>query len=541
MSIFRNFPYSNFHEMNMDWIINKVKQLSEEWEHFHVDVIENIKNEVNTWLDDHPEATTTVEDGSLTAAKFTNDLQLHTLKDYVTPEMFGAVGDGVTDDSNALGTALNQGKPCYLSGTYILTQALTTDAPIIFGNGEIIANSGITYMITTFDSIIVSGIKFNSNDIGRGCIQVMDGHHAIVKDCLFTGYSATHGHELTDSLLIFSGVRTSFVDNCVFEDSGYDYGTNPDTLNRCLTHQYSLSQDAGKCFVTNCRFNHVNQAIVSTGNIEIANCSFTDISDNCFYLFGSALITNCDIIGDDEGAIIANGNYQFVNCYFRTGSISISINGNTDNLLVSNCRFDNEGHAIFSSRDNAYTIGTCKFNNCYFGMSGTLTTGYGSPIACLNVSTLYLFDNCIFDYNVVTNIIYNISNVKVIASNCIFKCTTATRLINNNLTAAFIFCDTSGVSLSTDLRTGIFTALPNQDANYQSACVVTKTARVLNISFSIKEGILTTSDIYVDLPKISSQKQVTTDKGNVFNYKVDGKIRLVTYAAPEDINAVINW
>ena len=31
MGIFRQFPYSDFHEMNMDEIIKIVKELAEEW------------------------------------------------------------------------------------------------------------------------------------------------------------------------------------------------------------------------------------------------------------------------------------------------------------------------------------------------------------------------------------------------------------------------------------------------------------------------------------------------------------------------------
>lgn len=35
---------------------------------------ETIESSVDSWLDDHPEATTTVEDGSITAAKLNDDL-----------------------------------------------------------------------------------------------------------------------------------------------------------------------------------------------------------------------------------------------------------------------------------------------------------------------------------------------------------------------------------------------------------------------------------------------------------------------------------
>lgn len=67
---------------------------------------DSIDKAVATWLDEHPEVTTTVQDGSLTEAKFSDALKLKTIKDYVTPEMFGAVGDGVVDDTAAIQAAL---------------------------------------------------------------------------------------------------------------------------------------------------------------------------------------------------------------------------------------------------------------------------------------------------------------------------------------------------------------------------------------------------------------------------------------------------
>ena len=62
---------------------------------------QKIAEKINDWLEEHPEATTTVEDGAITEAKLSDELKIKTIKDYVTPEMFGAVGDGVTDDTQA--------------------------------------------------------------------------------------------------------------------------------------------------------------------------------------------------------------------------------------------------------------------------------------------------------------------------------------------------------------------------------------------------------------------------------------------------------
>ena len=85
MGIFRQFPYTNFHDLNTDWLINKVQDMLNEMftrlgivekkvDDFIIDTESLIKEEVDTWLDEHPEATTTVQDGSLTREKFTPEL-----------------------------------------------------------------------------------------------------------------------------------------------------------------------------------------------------------------------------------------------------------------------------------------------------------------------------------------------------------------------------------------------------------------------------------------------------------------------------------
>lgn len=77
---------------------------STEWADYGLPTDAQTAQAINDWLDAHPEATTTVQDQSLDYKKIING----TLG-FVTPEMYGAKGDGVTDDTQAIRDAVNSG------------------------------------------------------------------------------------------------------------------------------------------------------------------------------------------------------------------------------------------------------------------------------------------------------------------------------------------------------------------------------------------------------------------------------------------------
>ena len=80
-----NYPYTDFHELNTDWILAQIHWLTEKVNNFN----KNFKEIIDQWLDDHPEATTTIQDGSITPAKMnesfwqeTDDLYIRNAADF---------------------------------------------------------------------------------------------------------------------------------------------------------------------------------------------------------------------------------------------------------------------------------------------------------------------------------------------------------------------------------------------------------------------------------------------------------------------------
>ena len=141
MGIFRQFPYTNFHEMNLDWVIQKINEMIEnifkinkKVDDFIIETEPTIRDEVDKWLDEHPEATTTVEDHSLSYEKLING----TMK-YVFPQMFGADGTGENDDTTAFSEMFDKVtndncKVIIPKGFYNISNPIFSDDSIVLYN-----------------------------------------------------------------------------------------------------------------------------------------------------------------------------------------------------------------------------------------------------------------------------------------------------------------------------------------------------------------------------------------------------------------------
>lgn len=97
---------------------------------------EQAKEAIDAWLDAHPEATTTVQDNTISTSKLIDEavtqdkISLDFIpwiyKDHVIPEMYGAAGNGTTDDSAAFQSCIDSGRPIYIPNrTYYIASPIT--------------------------------------------------------------------------------------------------------------------------------------------------------------------------------------------------------------------------------------------------------------------------------------------------------------------------------------------------------------------------------------------------------------------------------
>lgn len=104
MSIFDgNMPYTNLHELNLDWVMKQLK-------------------EVSSKTDDIDEQVEKAKEYSENTEEIYN-----AIKDlFVTPQMYGAKGDGVEDDTNAFAEAIQSNKTVFIpEGKYLIKGTLT--------------------------------------------------------------------------------------------------------------------------------------------------------------------------------------------------------------------------------------------------------------------------------------------------------------------------------------------------------------------------------------------------------------------------------
>nr|DAR35559.1 MAG TPA: tailspike protein [Caudoviricetes sp.] len=376
----------------------RAKDGNVEWVEQGLPTDEQTANAVKDWLDEHPEATTTVQDRSLTIDK----MVIGTLG-YVTPEMFGAVGDGLTDDSDSIKNSIlfasSHNVPLlFLQKRYFVSKEihLSNQSGIeIYGDG-----------LAMYDLIYTLPCIINNNEFNGDNIFKFDNCGSVhIKGLSLQGTSATKNG-------IYIGTNTAlFIENCNISNFNVGlYLFYPSSINKfynnnighCHCGIYGLSvgdsQFVGN-YINGCGFDDASEDpfkgtgiylglgsshnLISGGKIEYnAKGVFIHASSGIIISdinFDHNSFSHIVVTGDRIDNFIDSKNIGIYSNYFRSGgleeyrchimtksqlgNVELSIVGNTFIKEKSNEESEESGNygpkdAVFRYRsgDNGFTL-----------------------------------------------------------------------------------------------------------------------------------------------------------------------------------------
>lgn len=304
-------------------LAEKIDKLNEGGLNLKDDVI---AADVSNWLDEHPEATTTVQNGAITETKINAEFLPYITNSYITPQMFGAKGDGISDDTDNIKATI--------------TYARDKKSVIVFPAG----NYGISEPLD---------VNFDIKIIGENAfiIPLKDMTHFIginTTEKTNSGYIFGLGFSAGDTFSVTTGIKISYVANFrlhglkIFNTTvGIDYIKGYELLvDSCLIRTSIPSEDSiGMDIKTS--DSHFSNIIIINYHVGI----YDEYGGN-FYDKIHAWIANTAIVKNSI-YFRANGSAYISQCFNDTYETAIYINGK-QNVVVSEFRNFYNGNYINS-------------------------------------------------------------------------------------------------------------------------------------------------------------------------------------------------
>lgn len=328
-----------------------------------------IAENVTDWLDAHPEATTTVQDDSLTTEKYKNGsvteakladaLKLKVINNYVTPEMFGAVGDGVANDIEAF-QSLNSRTAIILREN--ATYYIETDKAYIFNSDKVIVGNGATIKVL-FKGSSTPRMFYSTN-----------GAKFYVENCTFI-------------VSVAEGTSRSRVFDCI---SGTVFLENVyATINKVPSTEKLSFAEVNKLIVRDCNIVNNSECATDGGTLWAKGTDSELLIENSYVSgnhndevianYGSGKlrteINNCKIITSSKMTIrslsdtnaISNAKLSDCDITYTENVMALDIGGkSTNNVELYHCTFHGDVLYILETSTFSENSITCYVNDCNF-------------------------------------------------------------------------------------------------------------------------------------------------------------------------------
>ncbi len=321
---------------------------------------------------------------------------------FVTPEMFGAVGDGLTDDSTAFQDAVNAGFVVVAKANYLINHVNITKPVYITGGGTIeLENANgagpneLAFNITAdcyIDDLIFHGIVYEGNVVPNtreSTIKATNCDVISITNCKFDGcgfhYSDNGGALWTRNVAV---LRANDVKKVVFTDNTIT-GCRNEFLQVCPTDTATSALNPSVEFSRNRIIDNIYGHSINLFAFDV------QIHDNYYYNYqygGSVyniMAEKCDVSGDYFDSCTCDSVYD--------GSEGLLFH--ITDLNISNVHYKGACRVFCLTSSNKINI-----NHCNIQCSGLIMNDWGTksdsivPGILMNTS-LKLHSNCIIKDN----------------------------------------------------------------------------------------------------------------------------------------------
>lgn len=281
------------------------------------------------------------------------------LRDTVSVKDFGAVGDGVADDTAAIQAAIISGKQVFFpSGTYLCNVYMGNT--ILFGEGSILS------IIKPYNTAVAAVTVVQSTPYWSSQKEI--------RNIGFAGIGTRLGVGVAFGITDITAINYA---------SGY---TSDNPNNATGTYGFPYIQTAQSVKFYGCRFSNLNKGVSwSAGNIgsELYSCSFFDckygaymldnkgggapMQSGCKSFYGGEMNT-CDVAVYSNNQLVTNGQIKFDSVIFEQNKIAFYFYETNNNASgVTPFVFSN----LWIEANGAYFGGTVSVDT-YTGSTTTL-------------------------------------------------------------------------------------------------------------------------------------------------------------------------